>query len=72
MQQKEVRNSDSSANSKIINGRKSRALGLASISDSISISRIDININIKPHQYPFRNYQNQGEQNREPFGFDAR
>jgi len=52
MQQKGTRNSDSIANPKMINGRKS------SIPDSISSSKIDTNTNFKPHQHPFRNYQN--------------
>jgi len=55
MQQKGIGNSDSIANPKMINGRNS------SISDSISSSKIDTNTIIKPHQHPFRNYQNQGE-----------
>jgi len=49
MQQKGIRNSDSSANPKIINIRQHQQL------------QIDTNTNIKPHQHPFRNYQNQGE-----------
>jgi len=66
MQYKGIGNSDSLSNPKTINERKSSAC------DSISSSKIDTNTNIKPHQHPFPNYQNQGEQNREPFGFDAR
>jgi len=55
MQQKGIGNSDSSANPKIINGRKS------SISNSISSSKIDTNTNIKSHQHPFRNYNDRGK-----------
>lgn len=55
MQHKEIENSDSSVNSKIINERKSE---LTSISNSISSFKINININIKPHQHSFHNYQN--------------
>jgi len=55
MQQKGIGNSDSAANPKIINGRKS------SISDSISSSKIDTSINIKPHQHPFHNYNDRGK-----------